>query len=230
MVEYGLHGSTPQVNRSGETPGPKRLFHSERSIALVKDKTFEAGYGSLKAGTLMGINPVTNDLVPYVMAGLAAYGTFMVAPALANLGSTATTIVIPLSLIARFKVGDGLILVRNNAGTQAFHDGGAITAVAKLNDYSAQVTFTTALDTDANFTTANFASCFVKSDSSSPFTKAVYILDQDLFTGTGEDAKGGVGSVVISNAILYTTSLVNLDSAGATDLGAITDGAHTILK
>lgn len=223
-------GNTPQILRSGETPGSKRLFHSERSIALIKDKTIEAGYGYLKAGTAMAVNTTSSALIPYVPTGLVAYGTFAVATALATLASTATTITVPLATIARFTAGDNLILVRNNAGAQAFHDGGAIVSAAKVNDYSALITFTAALDTDANFTTANFASCFVEGDASSPYTKAVYILDKDCNTGEGEDALGANVSVVISNAILYTTSLVNWDAAAVTDMSAVTDGQHTILK
>lgn len=230
MTEYGLNGSTPQLNRSGETPGPKRLFHSLREIALIKDKTVEAGYGEIKAGTAMAINTVSGDLIPYVPTGDAAYGTVAVAPSLGDMGSTANYIDVPLETIARFTVGDNLILVRDNGGAQAFHDGGAITDVAKQTDYSARITFTDALATDANFTLANQASCFVEGDTSSPYTKAVYILDQDIFTGRGEDAKGAVTSVVISNAILYTTSLINVDAAALTDLGAVLDGQHTILK
>jgi len=223
-------GNTPQVIRSGETPGSKRLFHSERSIALIKDKTIDAGYGYLTAGTVMAVNTTTSGLIPYVPTGLAAYGTFAVAPALSDLASTATTIVVPLATIARFKAGDNLILVRNNGGAQALHDGGAIVSAVKTTDYSATITFTTALDTDANFTVANFASCFVEGDASTPFTKAVYILDKDCNTGEGEAALGANVSVVISNAILYTTSLVNWDAAAVTDMSAVTDGQHTILK
>lgn len=223
-------GNTPQVIRSGETPGSKRLFHSIRDIALIKDKTVEPGYGTIFAGTAMAVSTFNSKLIPYVPIGLAAYGTVCVVPALATLAATATTISVPLASIKRFTVGASLILQRNNSGNAAYHDGGAIVSAAKVNDYSALVTFTTALDTDANFTTANFASCFIKGDASSPFTKAVYILDKDIYTGEGEDAMGANTSVVISNAILYTTSLLGWDAAAATDMSAITDGAHTIFK
>jgi len=224
------NGSTPQINRSGETPGPKRLFHSVRDIALIKDKTIDPGYGVLLAGTVMGVNTVGSNLVPYVPIALAAYGKFPLAPSLADMSSTADTISVPLDTIKRFTVGAKLILVRNNSGTMAYSDGGAIISAVKTTDYSALITFTDALSTDANFTVANFASCFVESDASSPYSTAVYILDKDTDTGKGEDAKGANVSVLISNAILYTTSLVNADAAALTDMGAVTDGQHTILK
>ena len=229
MTQFGLNGSTPQINRGGETPGPKRLFHSVREIALIKDKTVDPGYGVLFAGTLMAVNTVSGNLVPYVPAGDAAYGGVSVAPALSDVADTTTTIVVPIATMGRFVVGNNLILVRDNAGEQDLHDGGAIVSVVATNDYAATVTFTTAVS-GANFSVANQASCFVEGDGSSPYTKAVYVLDQDCFTGEGADAKGANVSVVISNAILYTTSLINLDAAALTDLGAITDGQHTILK
>ncbi len=222
------NGSTPQINRSGETPGPKRLFHSVRDIALIKDKTIDPGYGVVLAGTAMGVSTVNGNLVPYVPIGLAAYGTLSVAPALADVPS-GVTISVPLSTIKRFVVGENLIIVHNNAGTQVLHDGGAIVSAVKASEYSATITFTTTTgDTDS--TVAAFASCYVESQAATPFSKAVYILDKDTDTGEGEDAKGANVSVVISNAILYTTSLINVDAAALTDLGAITDGQHTILK
>ncbi len=223
------NGSTPQINRSGETPGPKRLFHSVRDIALIKDKTIDPGYGVILAGTAMGVATVSSNLVPYVPIALAAYGGLSVAPALADVGSGDDEIYVPLDTIGRFVVGENLILVRNNAGTQVLHDGGAIISAVKATDYTALITFTT-VTIDANHTVANMASCYVESDASTPFAKAVYILDKDTDTGKGEDAKGANVSVVISNAILYTTSLINVDAAALTDLGAITDGQHTILK
>jgi hypothetical protein len=224
------NGSTPQINRSGETPGPKRLFHSVRDIALIKDKTVDPGYGVILAGTAMGVATVSKNLVPYVPIALAAYGKLCLAPSLGDMSSTADTITIPLSALKRFVVGEKCILVRNNSGNMAYSDGGAIISAAKVNEYSALITFTDALGTDANFTTANYASAFVESDASTPYSTAVYILDKDTDTGVGEDAKGANVSVVISNAILYTTSLIHWDAAAVTDMSAVTDGQHTILK
>lgn len=222
------NGSTPQINRSGETPGPKRLFHSVREIALIKDKTVDPGYGVLLAGTAMGVATVSGNLVPYVPTALAAYGENCVSPALADIPS-GTTMSVPLADIGRFVVGENLIIVHNNAGTQVLHDAGAIVSAVKATEYSATITFTTTTgDTDS--TVAAYASAFVESDPSTPFTKCVYILDKDTDTGVGEDAKGANVSVVISNAILYTTSLIHFDAAAVTDMSSVTDGQHTILK
>ena len=43
-------GSIPQMIRGPEVPGLQPLFHSVRDIALVIDKTAQAGYGVLKGG------------------------------------------------------------------------------------------------------------------------------------------------------------------------------------
>lgn len=113
-------------------------------------------------------------------------------------------------------------------------DLGAIIAIDRTyaSGTQAQITVSTGVTTGANFSIAKYASAYLKGSGevSSPFTKAKYILDKDIDTGIGADAKGALTSVVLSNAILYTNSLVGMDSAAMTDLGAITDGRFTILK
>ena len=52
----GIRSSVPQMNRYPEGAGIKALFHSVRDIALIIDKTVQAGYGYLKAGTVMAVN------------------------------------------------------------------------------------------------------------------------------------------------------------------------------
>lgn len=111
---------------------------------------------------------------------------------------------------------------------------GAITAIDRTyaSGTQAKITVTTGVTTGANFSIAKYASAYVKGadESSSPFTKAKYILDKDIDTGTGENAKGANTSVVISNAVLYTTSLIGLDAAAITDMGIVTVGRFSILK
>ncbi len=66
----GIRSSVPQMNRYPEGAGIKALFHSVRDIALIIDKTVQAGYGYLKAGTVMAVNLSDaggkGKLVPYV--------------------------------------------------------------------------------------------------------------------------------------------------------------------
>jgi len=232
MAEMGLGGSTPQVNHGGETPGSKRLFFSVRDIALIKDKTVHKGYGVLKAGQIMALDAATANLVPYVPTTTPAHkeqrtgNVFLVADQV----SGAAICYVAKGEGAKFTVGQSLILVNDNAGTAVLHDGGAITEIDTTTfPHMDKITFTT-VTAVATFTVARFANVYVKTHTSTPFSKAVYLLDKDIFTGVGATAKGAITSVVISNAILYTASLIDLDTAAATALGTISDGAHTILK
>lgn len=232
MTEMGLGGSTPQVNHRGETPGQKRLFFSKRDIALIKDKQIRPGYGYLKAGQMMAVDSVTGELVPYVATTTPRHKAYQAgnAFALADIASGADTIYVSINDSYKFKVGQSLILVNDNSGTPVVHDGGAITAIDRTTyPHMAAITFTT-VTAVATFTVARFTNCYVKTDTSTPFTKAIYILDKDVNTGTGATAVGAQTSVVISNCILYTNSLIDFDTAAATDMSAVTDGAHTIFK
>lgn len=232
MAEMGLGGSTPQVNHGGEYPGQKRLFFSLREIALIKDKAVHKGYGVLKAGQIMAVDPATATLVPYVPTTTPAHkeqrtgNVFLVADQV----NGSAICYVAKGEAAKFTVGQSLILVNDNSGTAVLHDGGAITAIDTTTfPHMDKITFTTATSV-ATFTVARFANIYVKTHASTPFTNAVYVLDKDIFTGTGADAKGASTSVVISNAILYTASLIDFDTAAATDMSTITDGAHTIFK
>jgi len=118
-------------------------------------------------------------------------------------------------------------------GALAAEDLGAITAIDRtaVNSTQAKITFTTAITDYANFTSTYFGNVYVKGgDSSTPFTKAASIIDADVDAGTGEFAVGALTSVVISNAVLYTASLIGLDAAAIVDLGSVDDGRFTILK
>lgn len=232
MAEMGLGGSTPQVNHGGEYPGQKRLFYSLREIALIKDKAVHKGYGAIKAGQIMAVDTATATLVPYVPTTTPAHkeqrtgNVFLVA----DIPNPATVCYVAKGEAAKFTVGQDLILVNDNSDTPVIHDGGAITAIDTTTfPHMDKITFTTQVAV-TTFTVARFANIYVKTHASTPFTNAVYVLDKDIFTGTGADAKGANTSVVISNAILYTASLIDFDTAAATDMGTVTDGAHTIFK
>jgi hypothetical protein len=117
-------------------------------------------------------------------------------------------------------------------GTSA-EDLGAIVSIDRTyaNSSQAKITVTTGVGTGANFGPTRNGNVYLKGgDESAPFTKAEYILDKDIDTGVGEYAKGAITSVVVSNAILYTNSLIGLDSAAKTDLSTVEDGRFTILK
>lgn len=228
MATTGLNGSIPQMNQGGFTPGQKALFHSVRDIALVKDKTVKSGYGYLAAGTLMAVNTADGDLYPYPEASAAVNAGNGKAFVAVNAIATELAVVVLNSQAVKFKVGDSLILMANALTAE---DLGAIVSIVPSETTGlAVITVTTAISAETGFTVANNAHVYLKGDASAPFTKAVYVLDKDTYTGVGDDAAGAVVSVVISNAILYLAALVNFDSAAATDLGTVTDGPHVILK
>lgn len=229
----GLGGSTPQIVRNGEGPGYKRLFYSVRDIALIKDKTFAPGYGVLKAGTVVSENTSANGnkglLVPYVpvygnqIATLNNNAAIGIAAMVAN-GSSGSVFV-SIADSYKFVIGDQ-IYFQNTAG-DGLVDCGAITNITRTDPIMA--TITCSAYSAGNATLAKHAYIYVVSGST-PFSIAKYILDKDIDTGTGEDAVGGLGSVILSNAMLYTASLINCTAEARTSLGAITDGQHTILK
>jgi hypothetical protein len=49
-------------------------------------------------------------------------------------------------------------------------------------------------------------------------------------TGTGEDAQGALGTLLISNAILYNGMLLNVDSNARTDITATVNGQYLVVK
>ncbi len=226
-MTIGMGGSTPQFNQSGMTPGQKALFHSLRDIALIIDKTAKAGYGYLQAGTLMGVNSADGFLVPYPEAVAADNNGNAKAFLVVDTGATATTLQVLGSEAYKFAVGDALVVVDD---TTAAEDLGAIVSIAISETTGlALITVTDAIGGTA-YTVARNGSVYCKTDSAAGFSKATYIMDQDVFTGDGEDALGANVSVVLSNAVLYTAALPNSDAAALTDLGAVADGRFTVLK
>lgn len=225
-MTVGLGGSIPQINRSGITPGVTPLFHSVRDIALIIDKTCKAGYGYLKAGTIMALNSVDSDLVPYPEAAFETNLVNAKAFLISDTGAAGTTLEVVAEQAYKFSVGDSIVIVDD---TTPAEDLGAITDIVFADNGIATITITTAIGGTA-FTVANMASIVCKSDTAAGFTKAVYILDQDINTGTGADALGANTSVVISNAVLYSAPMLNLDAAAITDLGVTVDGRFTIVK
>lgn len=229
VTRAGLGGDIPQMNRGPEGLGVKPLFHSVRDIALILDKTAQSGYGVLRTGTMLAKNVVTGKLVPYITTNHidANIGRSY---AISDVANGAATINLRKEDAYKYAVGDSLILVNNNAGTPVYHDGGAITAIdTTTSPVFATITFTT-VTAVATFTVARSTNCYVKSGTSGKFSTCAYVLDKDIDTGTGVDAKGALTSVVINNAILYLATLVNYDAAAKTDLGAVEDGRFLVLK
>lgn len=231
------NGSTPQLNRGAQVAGARALFHSVRDIALILDKTLKAGYGVLKAGTLMAVVAGETDaadygkLVPYAMtnASAAQNGGNAKAYLAVNYTSTGTTAQITNEESYKFTLGDHLIMGATGETSQTC---GELTGIARSTVTGLATLTFTAITTTA-MTVANSAFVHVKSAAADPFTKAVYLLDQDTDTGTGEDALGALSSVVVSNAIVYKAVIDGINgetAAYVTDMGGVADGRFVILK
>jgi hypothetical protein len=233
MPVKGLGGSTPQIVRNPEGVGIKRLFFSQREIALIKDKTVAPGFGVLAAGTVMAVNSSAagnkGQLVPYapLRTKITANTASAIGVTLLVQDAATNTLKVSISDSYRFVVGDELIV--NAITTGGEQATGAITVIDRTTD-PRWATITAILATVTNLTVANTAYCYVKAAAATPFTTAFSIIDKDIDTGYGESAAGALTSIVISNAIVYTGSLVNATSEALTSLGAVQDGQHTILK
>lgn len=215
-------GQTPYVFRGGQED-LKRLFYSDPDKAFARAITIPAGYGIIKAGAVMGIiTESTNRVgqhVPYT--GLDAAGN--VAAAITNLfgaaflttnPTTGTTGQVTMADSYKFAVGDHLVAGDSDLSNT---DLGAITAIDRTTyTHVAEITVTNSFDSE---TMAKGAVITIQSATGSPYVCATGILKAAVDTGTGENAKGGQGVLIISNAMLYQDSLYNWNSDVVTDLG-----------
>jgi hypothetical protein len=199
------------VNRFPEGAGIPRLFHSERSIALIIDKTIRGGFGYLRAGTVLA-KVADGMCVPYVPAVVAATEVSAIGTSYV-LGVSGGKIRVPVGDGAKFAAGDTIQKHGDEYETEIVID--AITHGAYYDE----------LTTDEH--AAVTAGDFVRLKGADT---AVYVLDHDTDSGFGEGAKGSNVPVVVSNATLYKNSVFNLDSDAITGLGGIIDGQFFILK
>ena len=229
-----IRNSKPQMNRYPETPGIKALFHSVRDIALIIDKEVQAGYGYLKAGTVMAINLSTDGgggkLVPYVPlsngTGQVAIGTISalgVAPIVKD--SIADHVYVSLDDSYKFEVGD--YLYADNDSDDGPISGGIISDIDRTTS-PLYADITVASLTETNVTMVKGSYVYVYAGASGN-NVAKYILDKDVDTGVGADAIGALTSVVVSNCVLYKNALYNLTAEAIAALGVV-DGRFFIMK
>jgi hypothetical protein len=215
-------GQTPYVLRGGQDD-LKRLFYSDPDKAFTRAITIPAGYGIVKAGAVMGIitesTSRVGQYVPYT--GLDAAGN--VAAGIDNLfgaafltddPSTGTDGYVTMEDSYKFAVGDHLVAGDSDLSNT---DLGAITAIDRTTyTHIAKITVTNAFDSE---TVAKGAVITIQSATASPYVAATGILIEAVDTGVGENAQGGQGVIVISNAMLYSASLYNWNADVVTDLG-----------
>jgi len=215
-------GQTPFIFRGGQED-LKRLFYSDPDKAFARAITIPAGYGIVKAGAVMGIITESTDragqYVPYT--GLDAAGN--VAAGVENLfgaafltanPTTGTEAQVSMADSYKFAVGDHLVAGDSDLSNT---DLGAITAIDRTTySHIAAITVSNSFGSE---TVAKGAVIAIQSAVSDPWVAAAGILKAAVDTGVGENAKGGQGVIVISNAMMYSASLYNWNADVVTDLG-----------
>lgn len=225
----GLGGNIPQQTITGyETYIETPLYKSPREVALLLDKTFRAGYGCLPKGTVLAKDQNTDKLVPYVPDSIDTENDFARVFLLNDCDAADN---FDVDMVESYKLAEGDSILIMDSSTSG--ESSEIDSIDRTSSkYKATVTLTGA--TSGSFTTGNDANCYVKAEDadSGKRSKAVYVLDMEVDTGAGEYAKGGLGSVLLSNAILYKNAVTGMDSQAMTDLGNVSedDAGYYIVK
>lgn len=227
-------GDTPYIN-FGQDDAFRRLFYSNEMAALTVPVALQSGYGVLKLGTALAKNLSNlttggkDQLLPYsptTFTGAEDHPgrAYLVA----NTGTTDKYVYVTMEDSYKFKVGDDLII---NDNTTSAENLGAITAIDRTSElHRAKITATTSIGGTA-FTTARDAYVIVEAGTSgNNYSDCVGILMKSVDTGTGENAKGAIGELILGNCVLYTGTLTNVDSAARTDVSASTFGQYTYIR
>lgn len=206
----------------------KRLYYSNPDAALVLPITISPGFGVLKMGTAIAENASAagNDgkFLPYDPTTTITGAE--VAPGRAYLvqssGAAATELYVTMDDSYKFIVGDDVII---NDDTTAAENLSAITAIDRTTyTHMAKITVTVATGV-TSFTTARFAYITLEG-----YDVCKGILEKSVDTGTGVNAKGAGANLIISNAIVITGMLTNVDAAALTDISGTAFGSHTVIK
>lgn len=213
----------------------KRLFYSEEMACLRVPVTLQAGYGLIKAGTVMAKNLSAAGnkakLVPYAAttfaAGAAAFDAAR-AYLVANSGTTDKYVYVSMDDSYKFAVGDDVII---NDNTTSAENKGAVTAIDRTSEtHRAKITFTAAIGGTA-FTTARYAHILVEAGTSANnYSDAVGILQASKDTGLGANSAGAVGVLILGNCVLYEGMLTNMDSAAKTDVSGTSYGQYLYIR
>lgn len=229
-------GQTPYVYQ-GSQEDWKRIFYSDPNISMFHSISVPAGFGVIKAGTVMGIITEStnrkNYYVPYVPADTTGRVTASLsddearglAYMVSDQGGASTDIYVGMDDSYMFAVGDHVATIDSDGVDD---DAGAITAIDRTTySHMAKITVT---NTIAAITTAKGACVFIQSKAAAPHVEAKGILLAAVDTGTGENAKGGNGVIVLRNAMVYKNNLYCYNSDALDDLSnAAEDGKYLVM-
>lgn len=228
----GLGGNVPQQTLTGySTAFYKQLFKSTRDIALLLDKTFRAGYGALPIGTVVAEDQNTGNLVPYAPDSISEEDVARVFT-LTDLTTASVSGEFDVLMAESYKVesGDAIVITDTNGN----YEEKTISSIDRTSsNYKATVALSSGVGSD--FLTSRMANAYLKAEDAFSGKRSVakYIIDAVVDTGAGEYRKGGLGSVVLSNAVLNKDVVDenNIDATAMTSLGNITaDGTYYVLK
>jgi hypothetical protein len=222
-------GTTPYISRGGQID-ISRIFYGKIENAQSKSITIPGGYGVLRSGQVMAkITESTSRLgmyTPYVNGDGAVLGsgipigstTLPGAAYLTTDGAVSKSIYVTMIDSYKFAVGDHLALGDYDTyGSGNNVDLGAITAIDR-DTYSHVALITVTNNASASFTVAAGAAVWIQTATSSPFCAAVGLLMGSVDTGTGEDAKGANGVLIIGGAMAYKDRLNNYDGDALADM------------
>jgi len=225
---------TPTIIRGVQTDY-KHLYYSEELAALRVPVTLQAGYGVLKAGTILAKNLSNlttggkDQLVPYNPTSFTGTEDHPGrAYLVADSGTTASTLKVTISDSYKFKVGDDVII---NDNTTTAENLGAVTAIDRTTYTNYAVITVTTATGGTSFTTARFAYIAVEAgDSSNNYSDAVGILEKSVDTGEGSDAAGALATLILGNCVVYEGMLTNFDSAAKTDISGTSFGQYLYIR
>ena len=227
-----MYGDIPYVV-NGEQVDFKALFKSDPNAAIIPGITIMAGYGVLRAGTIMAKNlSAAGDAGKFVPYNLTTFDGTEVSPGraylVADADNSGESVNVTINDSYKFTVGDDLIL--NSSGAAA-ENLGAITAIDNTTYASYAVITATTTISSASHTTANTAYvCVEAGDSSNNYSDAIGILSESVDTGTGLNSQGAVAGIIASNAEVYQGLLTGLDAAAIVDLSATSWGQTLVVK
>ncbi len=225
----GVNGDIPQQIIQGYTvTTEKRLYKSLREQAILTDKTFRAGYGWLERGTVLAVDfNDTSLLVPYTPDTIA-YTDISRVFLLTDL-TASTTFYVDLLESYKLAVDDYIVL----SDTDGTYETEKIASIDRTTYEDIGQAFVTISACAGTFTVAKKACCWVKAKTEADTNKcslAKYVLDMDIDTGAGANAKGGLGTVILTNALIYKDACVGLDATALSDLGFTEEGIYYLIK
>lgn len=225
----GANGDIPQQTIKGYTARfEKRLYKSRRDVAILTDKTLRAGYGVIERGTVMAVDFNNSaQLVPYTPDTIA-YTDISRVFLLSDLAA-ATTFLVDLLESYKLAVSDYVVLT----DTDGTYETEQISAIDRTTYEEIGQALITISQCAGTFTVAKKACCWVKARDQADTNKcslAKYILDMDVDTGAGPDAKGGLGGVILNNALIYKDACVGMDATAISSLGVVEEGIYYLIK